>query len=151
MAMQGSSSKSGSGSSRSGSRSKSGASRSNGRRSSGNSSKKGSRAKREQFEDYSIIDPKDIPDGPDVLVDVPVVTVDEISLEVEDLHAQVAVMAELRKLVHLSVGADARLGKVELKIEGVEAQASMVTLRVSGCREELPGGRLDGQTDLTIR
>jgi hypothetical protein len=150
MAMQGSSSKSGSGSSRSGSRSKSGSSRSNGRRSFGSSSKV-SRAKREQYEDYSIIDPKDIPDGPDVLVDVPVVTVDEISLEVEDLHAQVAVMAELRKLVHLSVGADARLGKVELKIEGVEAQASMVTLRVSGCREELPGGRLDGQTDLTIR
>jgi hypothetical protein len=58
---------------------------------------------------------------------------------------------ELRKLVHLSVGSDARLGKVELKIEGVEAQASIVTLRVSGCRGELPGGRLDGQKDLTIR
>jgi hypothetical protein len=134
MARQGSSSKSGSGNSRTGSRSKS-----------------GSRAKREQFADYSIIDPKDIPDGRDVLVDVPVLKVDEISLEIEDLHAQVAVMAELRKLVHLSVGADARLGKVELKIEGVEAQASIVTLRVSGCREELPGGRVDGQTDFTIR
>jgi hypothetical protein len=147
MARQGSSSKSGSGSSRSGSRSKSGA-RSNGRRSSGNSSTKGSRAKREQFEDYSIIDPKD---ESDVLVDVPVVKVDEISLEVEDLHAQVAVMAEVRKLVHVSMGADARLGKVELKIEGAEAQASMVRLRVSECREELPGGRVDAQTDFTIR
>ena len=61
--------------------------------------------------------------GPDVLIDVPVVKVDEIDLEVEDLHAQVAVMAEVRDLVQLSVGADARLGKVELKIEGVEAQA----------------------------
>jgi hypothetical protein len=82
---------------------------------------------------------------------VPVVEVDEISLEVEDVHAQVAVMAELRKQVHVSMGADARLDKVELKIEGVEAQASMVRPRVSGCREELPGGRLDGQTDITIR
>ena len=82
---------------------------------------------------------------------MPVVKVDEISLEVEDLHAQVAVMAELRKLVHVSMGADARLGKVELKIEGAEAQASIVRLRVSACREELPGGRVDGQTDFTIR
>ena len=31
--------------------------------------------------------------------------------------------AEVKDLVQLSVGADARLGKVELKIEGVEAQA----------------------------
>jgi hypothetical protein len=82
----------------------------------------GSRAKRE-FDDYSIVDPKEIPEGPDVLIDVPVVKVDEIDLEVDDLHAQVAVMAEVRDMVQLSVGADVRLGKVELKIEGVEAQA----------------------------
>jgi hypothetical protein len=58
-----------------------------------------------------------------VLVDVPVVKVDEIDIQVEDLRAQVAVMAEVRDIVQLSVGADAHLGKVELKIEGVEAQA----------------------------
>jgi hypothetical protein len=115
----------------------------------GSSSKSG--AELEQYEENSIIDRKDIPDAPDVLVDVPVVKVGQISLEVDDLHAQVAVMAELGKLSHLSAGVDARLGKLELKIEGVEAQASIVTLRVSGCREELPGGRLDGQTDFTIR
>jgi hypothetical protein len=56
-------------------------------------------------------------------VDVPVVKVDEIDIEVDDLRAQVAVMAEVRDIVQLSVGADAHLGKVELKIEGVEAQA----------------------------
>ena len=76
-----------------------------------------------KVDDYSIADPSEIPDGADVLVDVPVVKVDEIDLKVEDLHAQVAVMAEVRELVQLSVGADARIGKVELKIEGVEAQA----------------------------
>jgi hypothetical protein len=80
-------------------------------------------SKQRDYDDYSIVDPKDIPDGPDVLVDVPVVKVDEISLEVEDLRAQVAVLAQVRDIVQLSVGADARLGKVELKIEGVEAQA----------------------------
>ena len=86
-------------------------------------SRNGSSKSKKQYDDYSIVDPKDIPDGPDVLIDVPVVKVDEVDLEVEDLRAQVAVMAEVRDLVQLSVGADARLGKVELKIEGVEAQA----------------------------
>jgi len=75
------------------------------------------------IDDYSVVDPKKIPDGPDVLVDVPVVKVDEIDLEVEDLHAQVAVLAQARDLVEISVGADVRLGKVKLQIEGVEAQA----------------------------
>jgi hypothetical protein len=90
--------------------------------SNGRSSSSKKRSKQE-FEDYSIVDPNDIPDGSDVLVDVPVVKVDEIDIQVEDLRAQVAVMAEVRDIVQLSVGADAHLGKVELKIEGVEAQA----------------------------
>ena len=76
-----------------------------------------------EFEDYSVLDPEDIEDGPDVLLDVPVVKVDEVDLEVEDLRAQVSVTAEVRGLVELSVGVDARLGKVELNIQGVEAQA----------------------------
>lgn len=78
---------------------------------------------RSAFPDYSIVDPHDLPDGPDVLLDVPVVKVDEIDVEVDDLRAQVAVMAEVRDLVEIGVGADVSLGKVELKIEGVEAQA----------------------------
>ena len=81
-----------------------------------------SQSKRE-FEDYAVVDPQKIPVGPDVLLDVPVVKVDEIDLEVDDLHAQVAVSAQVQKLIQLSVGVEARLGKVELKIEGVEAQA----------------------------
>jgi hypothetical protein len=76
-----------------------------------------------EFEDYAVVDPNKISDGPDVLLDVPVVKVDEIDLEIDDLHAQVAVSAQVQKLLQLSVGVDARLGKVELKIEGVEAQA----------------------------
>src|ERR687894_1860600 len=98
-------------------RSKSKSGGGNGRRSSNRSRSK------QEFDDYSIVDPKEIPDGPDVLIDVPVVKVDEIDLEVEDLRAQVAVLAEVRDIVQLSVGADVRLGKVELTIEGVEAQA----------------------------
>ena len=79
--------------------------------------------KKEEYEDYSLVDPKKIEEGPDVLLDVPVVKVDEIDLEVDDLRAQVSVMAEVRDILQLSVGAEARLGKVELNIQGVEAQA----------------------------
>jgi hypothetical protein len=80
-------------------------------------------AKKREFEDYSIVDPSEIPEEPDVLLDVPVAKVDEIDIEVDELRAQVAVLAEVRDLVQLSVGADIHLGKVKLKIEGVEAQA----------------------------
>jgi len=90
--------------------------------SNGRSSTKRTRS-RGEFEDYSVLDPKDIEDGPDVLLDVPVVKVDEIDLEVDDLRAQISVTAEVRGLVELSVGADVKLGKVELNIQGVEAQA----------------------------
>ena len=87
---------------------------------SGTTRSKGSPGK---FEDYSVLDPAKIEEGPDVLLDVPVVKVDELDLEVDHLRAQVAVRAEMRKLVQLSVGVDAHLGKVELNFEGVEAQA----------------------------
>lgn len=92
------------------------------RKSNGRSSSRSTR-RRDEFADYAIRDPRDLPPGPDVLLDVPVVKVDEIDVEVDDLRAQVAVTAEVRDLVQISVGADATLGRVELKIEGVEAQA----------------------------
>jgi hypothetical protein len=81
-------------------------------RSNGSDSKSRKRSKNE-FPDYSVADPGEISKGPDVLVDAPVVKVDEIDLEVDDLHAQVAVQAQVRKLVNISVGADVRLGEVE--------------------------------------
>jgi hypothetical protein len=91
---------------------------SNGRGNSG-----GRKRKREEFPDYSVFDPKDVGEGPDVLLDVPVVKVDKIDIEVDDLDARVALLAKVRKLLNLKVGAHAHLGEVELKIEGVEAQA----------------------------
>ncbi len=59
---------------------------------------------------------------PDVLLDVSELEVDRINLEVEDLRAHVSVLAELANLVSLSVGVDARLDRVKLEIEGVEAK-----------------------------
>src|SRR5215210_8647304 len=64
------------------------------------------------------------PDGqePDVLLDVTELEVDKINLEVERLRAHVSILVELANLLSLSVGVDARLARVQLEIEGVEAK-----------------------------
>jgi hypothetical protein len=59
---------------------------------------------------------------PDVLLDVPELRVDEISLEVENLQAHVALQADVLELLKLHVGVDAVLGRVQLTIKGVEAK-----------------------------
>jgi hypothetical protein len=58
-----------------------------------------------------------------VLLDVPVVKVEEITLEVEDLQARVSLQAQVLDLLKLHVGADVSLGRVSLGIKGVEASA----------------------------
>jgi hypothetical protein len=77
------------------------------------------------YEDYTAIDPGEISDTdePDVVVDFPIVKVDEIHFELDDLEARVALHAEVLDLVKLSVGVHVELGKVKLDIKGVEAQA----------------------------
>jgi hypothetical protein len=60
---------------------------------------------------------------PDVVLDVPVLKVDEIDLEVEDLRAHVSLRAELADLVKVNVGVDVYLDRVKLGLKGVEAQA----------------------------
>jgi hypothetical protein len=62
---------------------------------------------------------------PDVLLDVPSLKVEEIDLEHDDLQARVSLATQLLDLLKLDVGADARLGKVELKIKGLEARAQL--------------------------
>jgi hypothetical protein len=73
--------------------------------------------------DYSLVDPQEIDEAVDVYVDAPVVKVDEIKFEMDDLRAHLAVLAEAGHFVQLSAGAGVRLGKVELDIKGVETQA----------------------------
>ncbi|MFB7657449.1 MULTISPECIES: hypothetical protein [unclassified Streptomyces] len=60
---------------------------------------------------------------PDVLLDVTQLHVEELNLHVEDLQARVSLRAEVLDLLKLNVGADVSLGRVELDIKGVEAQA----------------------------
>jgi hypothetical protein len=64
---------------------------------------------------------------PDVVLDVPELEVDRITLEVRDLRPHVSILVELANLLNLSVGVEARLDQVKLEIEGVEAE---VTLKV---------------------
>jgi hypothetical protein len=77
------------------------------------------------YEDYTVVDPGEISDTdePDVVVDIPIVKVDEIDFELDDLEARISLHAEVLDLVKLSVGVHAELGKVKLNIKGVEAQA----------------------------
>ncbi|MEU8249491.1 hypothetical protein [Nonomuraea sp. NPDC048916] len=66
------------------------------------------------------------PDGlvdPDVLLDVPMVQVERINLDVEDLRARVSLEADVLDLLRLHVGVDVTLGRVNLEISGVEAKA----------------------------
>jgi hypothetical protein len=83
-------------------------------------------AARREYEDHRLSqDERQVAgsEEPDVLLDVPVLKVEEITLTVEGLRAHVAVLAKLADLVKLSVGADVNLDKVELTIKGIEAQA----------------------------
>ncbi len=76
-----------------------------------------------EYTDYALSSLEETGQDPDVLLDVPVVKVDKIHLELEDLQAHVALKAKVLDLVNLNVGVDVHLGKVKLDIEGVEAQA----------------------------
>jgi pyruvate/2-oxoglutarate dehydrogenase complex dihydrolipoamide acyltransferase (E2) component len=62
---------------------------------------------------------------PDLQLDVPALSVEEIELEVEDLQIHLSIQAELADLVKIKVGLDAELGKAKLGIKGVQAEAQL--------------------------
>lgn len=62
---------------------------------------------------------------PDVLIDVPQLKVEEIGLEVDNLHARLALEAKLGDLLEIHVGADVVADRVALEIKGVDAQAQL--------------------------
>jgi hypothetical protein len=82
----------------------------------------GTAAERE-YEAYALEGIDDQRGDPDVLLDVPVVKVDSIHLEVDDLNAHVALKAQVLDLVKLNAGVDVHLGKLRIDVQGVEAQA----------------------------
>ena len=76
-----------------------------------------------EYERYATQGGEAMGQDPDVLLDVPVLKVDSIHLEVDNLDAHVALQAKVLDLVNLTVGVDVHLGKLKLDIKGVEAQA----------------------------
>ena len=82
----------------------------------------GTAAERE-YEAYALEGIDDPRGDPDVLLDVPVVKVDSIHLQLDDLDAHVSLLARVLDLVRLSVGVDVHLGRLRVDIKGVEAQA----------------------------
>src|SRR5688572_5161210 len=65
-------------------------------------------------------------DQPDVILDVPNLSVEQITLEVENLQVHIALDARLANLLKLTAGADASIDKVKLDIKGVHAQATLI-------------------------
>lgn len=62
---------------------------------------------------------------PDVLLDVPVVKVEELNLEVDELKSRVALRTRLSELLEIDVGIDLSLTTVNLEAKGVEAVARL--------------------------
>jgi hypothetical protein len=63
---------------------------------------------------------------PDVVLDIPNLSVESITLEVQGLKAHVSLDAQLASLLHLTAGADVSLESVKLDIKGVKAQAALI-------------------------
>ncbi len=76
-----------------------------------------------------------IPSGePDVLLDVPNLKVEEITVEVENLQARLNLEARLANLLHLNAGVDASIDNVKITIKGVEAQV-LLKVRLDNVRQ----------------
>ena len=63
--------------------------------------------------------------APDLQLDVPALSIEEIELEVEDLQVHLSIQAELADLVKIKVGLTAELGEVKLGIKGIQAEAQL--------------------------
>lgn len=71
---------------------------------------------------------------PDVLLDVPNLKVEEITVEVDNLQARLNLEARLANLLHLNAGVEASIDKVKITIKGVEAQV-LLKVRLDNVKE----------------
>jgi len=79
-------------------------------------------------EDYAVRPGQDRGESagdPDLQLDIPALSVEEIDLEVEDLQVHLSIQADLADLVKIKVGLDAGLGEAKLGIKGVQAQVQL--------------------------
>lgn len=89
---------------------------------------------------------------PDVILDIPVLKIEELHLEVEDLLARITVQAELADFFKINVGVDAHLDKAKLSIKGVDAQATL-KVRLEGILNAIDRAldTIDRQPDVITR
>lgn len=73
-------------------------------------------------------------DEPDVFLDIPNLSVDEIKIDVQNLEAHIALNARLANLLSLNAGADVRIERVNVQIKGVKAQAQLI-VRLDNVRD----------------
>ena len=65
-------------------------------------------------------------DQPDVLLDVPNLEVEQLTIEVDNLEVHLALDARLANLLRLTAGADASIDNVKIDLRGVRAQATLI-------------------------
>lgn len=65
-------------------------------------------------------------DQPDVLLDIPNLSIDELTIDVANLDAHIALDARLANLLKLTAGADVTIDQVKIQLKGVKAQATLV-------------------------
>ena len=65
-------------------------------------------------------------DPPDVLLDIPNLSVEQISIQVSNLQANLNLDARLANLLHLTAGVNASIDDVRIEIAGVRAQATLI-------------------------
>jgi hypothetical protein len=65
-------------------------------------------------------------DHPDVLLDVPNLSIDTLVIEVDNLKANLALDARVANLVVLKAGVDVGIDRVSIRIKGVQASALLV-------------------------
>jgi hypothetical protein len=73
-------------------------------------------------------------DEPDVFLDIPNLSVDEIKIDVQNLEAHIALNARLANLLSLNAGADVGIERVNVQIKGVKAQAQLI-VRLDNVRD----------------
>ena len=63
---------------------------------------------------------------PDVVLDIPNLSVEQLTVEVNNLRVNLALDARLANLLHLSAGANATIDNVRIELRGVRAQATLL-------------------------
>jgi pyruvate/2-oxoglutarate dehydrogenase complex dihydrolipoamide acyltransferase (E2) component len=61
----------------------------------------------------------------DVVLDIPVLNVEELDLDVEELRAHISARAELAGFLNIDIGVSAYVDKVKLNVKGLEAQVQL--------------------------